>query len=532
MAKNGYFQLEKRDGRIWLRVVPAGEGGEMFQMDEVLHYLERISFPEYDMVALDAYLKQMEFSRPFMLTTEDIIPEREKCVVTIADKGVRALARFYPPMEGAASLTEEDIISDLQFAGIKHGIKRKAIQHFLTHHEYCRDYIIAEATLPRQGHDASVEYFFDLNTTAKPKLNEDGSVDFHQLGNIKPVSEGDKLAVLTPLDRGRPGISVLGTPLPPKKVKNCRLRYGRNIRLSENKCELYSKVDGHVTLVDDMVMVSDVYQVSANVDASTGDITYKGTVEVTGNVNTGYKVEAEGDIIVNGVVEGAVLSAGGNIVLKCGMQGMERGELKAAGNVTAKFLENCKVECGGSLRADAILHSQVFCRDEIEVLGRKGLINGGSVKTYANIHCTALGSNMGSSTQIEIISDVDDSKRANELREKIEDIEISLEKIDQMAENIRKMKEAGTELLPEQKEALKKATVSKPQLIKESRQMRQERERILARIAKDRSACVKVEDVVYSGVRLMVKDAQRTVKEQVSHCRFVREGADVKMTSL
>ncbi len=50
--------------------------------------------------------------------------------------------------------------------------------------------------MPVQGYSAKIRYYFDINTTARPKLNEDGSVDFHQLGNIKSVKEGDKLATL------------------------------------------------------------------------------------------------------------------------------------------------------------------------------------------------------------------------------------------------------------------------------------------------------------------------------------------------
>ena len=215
------------------------------------------------------------------------------------------------------------------------------------------------------------------------------------MGNIKSVKEGDKLATLTPAYRGKAGVSVLGKPMMPKKVRNRVLRFGRNIRISEDKCTIYSKVSGHVTLVDDMVMVSDVYRVPANVDSSTGDIDYKGTVEVTGNVTTGFAVKAEGDIIVNGVVEGATLISGGNIVLKRGMQGMDRGMLQAEGNITAKFLENCKVRCKGMLKADAILHSDVECQENVDILGKKGLINGGSLSTYADVHATTLGSTMG-----------------------------------------------------------------------------------------------------------------------------------------
>lgn len=532
MAAKGYFQLVDEDGKMWLQVFPPEGEGEMFTVEDVTKYLELISFPSYDVVALEQYVKRKEFDGMFMLYDGEIIPEAEKCVVTILGKGERALARFYPPTTGGASLTESDIISDLQHAGICHGIHKKAIEHFLTHHEYERDYIIAEATPPVQGYSAKIQYFFDINTTARPKLNEDGSVDFHQLGNIKTVKEGDKLATLTPAYRGKAGISVLGNPLPPVKVKNRHLRFGRNIRLSEDKCHIYSEVAGHVTLVDDMVMVSDIYHVPANVDSSTGDIDYKGTVEVTGNVNTGFAIKAEGDIIVNGVVEGATLIAGGNIVLKRGMQGMDRGKLEAEGNITAKFLENCTVKCKGELKADAILHSEVECREKVEVLGRKGMINGGSLSTYADVHATTIGSTMGAATKIEIISDKELIIRANDLKDEINEIEEGLQKIDKMVATVKAQLASSQEIPEEQKQYLKQATVSKPPLMRKLREMREERERLQTRVEKNKHACIRIEGVVYSGVEIIVKDVHKIQHDQVSHCRFVRDGADVRMIGL
>lgn len=532
MAANAYFEIINKDGKMWLQVHPPEGEGDMVQLDEIICYLDLIAFPEYDTVAIGNYLKKENFQEPHLLSHSEIIPERERCVVNILESGERALARFYPPTTGGALLTESDIVSDLRMAGIKHGIRKKAIQHFLTNHLYCRDYIIAEATPPVQGHDASIRYFFDLNTTAKPKLNEDGSVDFHQLGNIKSIQAGDKLATLTMADKGRPGISVTGTRLMPKKVKNKHLRYGRNITLSEDKCTIYSETAGHVTLVDDMVMVSDVYRVPANVDPSTGDIDYNGTVEVTGNVNTGFKIKAEGDIVVNGVVEGATLISGGNIVLKRGIQGMERGELQAEGSVTAKFIENSKVKCKGEVKADAILHSTVECREDVDVLGKKGLINGGSVHTYGNIHATTLGSTMGAVTDIEIISDIDLMKRANQLKEDIEEKEELLAKIDRVADTVKRQVAGHQEVMPEQMAYIKNAVKNKPIYIKELKEMKRERESLLTRIEKNKNACVKVEDTAHYGVRISIKDATRNVHDNISHSKFVKDGADVKYVGL
>ncbi len=532
MSVNAYFELVNEDDNMWLKVHPPEENGEMFEAGEVVTYLNMISFPVFDSAELGEYINDKDFERMLLLSDEPFLPERERCKVTIQDGGLSALARFYPPSTGGGLMTEDDIVSDLRMAGIKHGIKRKAIQHFLNNHEYCRDYIIAEATPPVQGSNASIRYFFDANTTAKPKLNDDGSVDFHQLGMLKMVNEGDKLATLTPADRGRPGISVTGAKLNPMKVNHKHLRYGRNIRISDDKCNIYSMVSGQVTLVDDMVMVSDVYQVPANVDFSTGDIDFNGTVEVAGNVSTGFTIRAEGDIIVNGAVEGATLISGGNIILKRGMQGMDRGQLEAAGNITAKFLENCKVTCKGSLKADAVLHSQVECQESIDVLGKKGLITGGTIRTYGEIHATTLGSTMGTMTNIEIISEQDLIKRAKKLKGQIEDKELVVKKMDKVADGIKKQMEDNQDVLPEQLDYIKKAVKQKPSMLKEIRELKDQREKLLIRVEKNKNASIKVEDAVYSGVRISVKDATRVIHDNVSHCRFIREGADVRLTSL
>ena len=246
---------------------------------------------------------------------------------------------------------------------------------------------------------------------------------------------------------------------------------------------------------------------------------------MTGNVTTGFAVKAEGDIIVNGVVEGATLVSGGNIVLKRGMQGMDRGMLQAEGNITAKFLENCKVRCKGMLKADAILHSDVECQENVDILGKKGLINGGSLSTYADVHATTLGSTMGASTKIKIISDKELIIRANEIKEEVENKEETIRKIDEVVNRVKGQLASNQEVLPEQMNYLKQATVNKPLLVKQIRELREEREKLLVRIEKNKHSCIRVEGAVYSGIDITIKDVSKIQHEQVSHCRFVRDGA-------
>lgn len=528
MGKNAYFQIVHKTKQTFFKVIPAVGDGEMFGIDEVVRYLDEINFPEYDSVELSQYLKRADFQVDFRLLNQEILPENGRCIVDIRDEGKTAVARFYPPSSNGKEITRDDILSDLKFAGIVHGIREQTVDEFINSPEYCRDYVLAEATLPVQGHDAVIDYHFDINATAKPKLNEDGSVDFHQLGNIKPVQVGEKLATLTPADFGKPGTSVTGKALPPNKVAVKRLRHGRNITMTEDGCELYSQVAGHVTLVDDLVMVSNIYDVPANVDASTGDIEYKGTVNVVGNVNTGYAIKADGDIIVNGVVEGADLVAGGNIVLKRGMQGMSRGTLIAEGNVTAKFIENSQIKCKGTLMCDAVLHSDVECEGEISVLGKKGLINGGHIRSYTNISATQLGSSMGTSTVVEVMSDIDMVKLLNETEEKTEEAYAALKKMDGVLHSIKKCVKTGKGLSPKQKEYLKTASASKPKIQRKIQSMEEQCEALRKSLKANSNVNIRVEGVVNAGVQIVIKDVSRIMSDRVSRCKFVREGADIK----
>ncbi len=75
---------------------------------------------------------------------------------------------------------------------------------------------------------------------------------------------------------------------------------------------------------------------------------------------------------MDGVVEGASLKAGGQIVLKRGIQGMGRGILEAKGNIITKFIENATVKSDGYVSTEAILHSNVAAKGDVTATGRKG----------------------------------------------------------------------------------------------------------------------------------------------------------------
>ena len=532
MDKNAYFQLHHKSNQLWLHVFPAEGIGKMFELAELMHYLDVCKINDYDTATLGKYYQAMNFTEEFLLCTHNVIAENEMLLVEVPPSGLNAIGRFVPPSTEGGMMSKGEILSSLNHKGVHYGICEEQIDQFLNLRKYCTDYELAVATLPIHGKDAEITYHFDTNVTSRPKMKEDGSVDYHQLGNIKPVKKGEILATLTPVDYGTPGKNVLGKQISAKKVRNKHLSFGRNIEISEDKLTIKSLVAGHVTLVDDMVMVSDVFEVPKDVDTATGDIEYSGTVEIGGSVLTGYKVKTDGDIIVNGVVEGAILEAGGNIVLKSGMQGASRGILKANGNIIAKFLENAEVHCEGGITCDAMMHCKVYCKKDINVTGKRGLITGGYTSTYGSIMAANVGSSMGTDTTLEILGDIEMAKRLNELEETIQERALQIKNIDQVMRALAEYVRAGNRLSKDQEGKFKIASANREKMLKELENMKEEAEKISNKLTDCIDVRIIIDGKVFSGVKIVIKGMKKIMHDSISHCEFRRVGADIIMEAL
>jgi len=532
MAKSAYVKLSIRPNGTFLGLYPAAEGGRGLIIEEVEAYLDKVFQGGYEKVAVREELKKPLLAvREVQVSKEQIPPVKEMVVVSVSPDRLSVKGRFYPPTAGGALLNKDDIVSEMVKSGVKYGVAEKTIAEFLNNRQYEETLIIAEATKQVEGSDAVITYYFNTDLTQKPKVNEDGSVDFHHLDLISSVSAGDLLAELTPAVQGKPGIDVCGGLLRPVKVKQRILRVGKNIKLSEDGLKAYSEVNGHATVEGEQIFVSNMYEVPANVDTSTGDIEYEGNVLVHGNVLAGFSINAKGDIVVEGVVEGAVLNAGGHIILKRGIQGMDRGVLKANGNVISRFIESATVEAGGYVSADAIMHSTVSAKGDITVDGKKGFISGGNIRSGTMVSAKTIGSSMGTATNIEVGIEPAIITEYHDLGKEQENIKEEQEKNNQILLALAKRIKLGEKLPPDKLLQFKKANETRERLTKYEEELI-ERMRVLKdSIDSYEGGIVKVSSTAHPGVKLTISNAVYYVKTETSYCRFVKDQGDVKIDS-
>lgn len=529
--RNGYFRITwKEQLAVCHLFAPKAEGVPV-------SYKELASF--LDDHGISGY-RERELAEAIAMGSDCVVPAGSGDGLEFAETmhmhcsldKMKITATFYPPSQGGASLNEQDILAYLKGMGIRFGICQENIADFLANPIYCTQIVVAEGKQPRHGHDAKIEYFFNINPSLKPKHNEDGSVDYHALNTICAVEKGDKLATLHPVDEGEPGMDVFGKALPPRPVKNKVLEYGRNISISEDGLHLFSDVTGHVSLTGGKVFVSDVYEVQADVDTSTGDINYAGSVHIHGSVRGGFVVTSRGDIVVDGSVEDAMLQAGGDIIVQCGIQGMQRGLLEAKGNVITKYIENAKVFAGGYVETGSIIYSEVSAGEDVIVAEKKGFINGGVIRAGGKVEANSIGSSMGAHTVIEVGMPPEKKERFNQLQKDIAEDKKTLEKYRPVMEKYVAYVKTGQPLDAKHKIYFTQilATVNEAKRQLEANQT--EYEALQREMMTGTHAKVVVKKDIYPGTQISISDASCVMQEKRSFCCLERKNGEIVINNM
>lgn len=527
---NGYFQLDCKAEGTFLRIYNATDDGDPVKVTEVAEYLQKKGIPS-EITELNRKILSIAENGVFRLDSVKRYPEREMMMVTIAADKMSAYVRFYPASVGGVELDKEGILSDLHAAGVFYGIDMNAIEAYLASREYCKDILIATGLPPRHGTDASIRYYFNTDLRVRPTLKEDGSVDFFNLNTMNHIKKGDLLARLTPEDPGENGCTVTNEYVKPRDVKRLIIKTGRNISMSEDKLEAYSEVDGHVSLTEDKIFVSDIYNVE-NVDNSTGNIYYDGSVHISGNVCTNFSVEAKGNVEIMGLVEGASIIADGDIVIARGVNGMGKGYLKAGGNIIVKFIENATAIAGGYVETEAILHSKVMAKTEVNVDGRKGMISGSTVSAANSISVKVLGSQMGADTVLELGIDPTMKLRHQQLLASIDNNKKRAKQIEPVLVSMKKKIAQGEKLPADKLKYIGETANTYRTLTEQMKADVKEFEEIENLMKSNHSSFVKVKDVAYAGTKISFSEVSTILKSDAKYCKFYREGADVKTTSL
>lgn len=410
---------------------------------------------------------------------------------------------------------------------IKVGLKEDELIEILSGEMYGEKILIAEGIKPIAGKDGYVKFKFDLDKKLTPKVYDDGTVDYRELDIINNVRKGDVLAELISPEEGKDGQKVNGEIIKYKPGKPPYIRYGKNVELLEDGITLVATIDGLVKLDANRIIVSEIFEVK-NVNNETGNINFNGAVLVRENALNGFQIKADGDVEVYGVVEGAYIENNGDVVIKRGIQGYNRPTIKTKGNITTKFVENAIINANGSITAEAIMHSQIACKGNVNIVGKRGLIVGGVCRAGREIKARVIGSSMATSTILEVGIDPNITQKKEKLGQDIVAIKDNLDKIIKSLNLLESLKKANR-LDKEKAQMYLRLIKTKDNLLKELQEKKDEYEIIEKASENCSRGMVKVSGIIYPGVKIIIGNSNYFIRDEMERCTFYREEGEIRI---
>lgn len=457
---------------------------------------------------------------------------QELLQVTISEDKMYAYLVFRR-VEGDVKLNAQDLERFIASQGVKFGVQKDMIQMIAQRPQdfFFNQNTIAIGLPPRNGTDGAIRMMYDLGEkSVRPSEREDGSVDFKNVTQLSNVKAGQLIAERVPPVPGEPGKAVTGEVVAGKDGKEALFKIGKNVVVNPEQTAMYAAIDGMVTKTEkDKLNVFPVYEVNGDVDYNVGNIEFVGTVVVRGNILTGFRVKASGDIRVTGGIEGAEVETDGSIEIMGGIIGSNKGYVKAGRSIKCSFIMEGNAFAGEDvIVSQSIMHSNVRAGRNVECVGAKGLLVGGNVQAGDQVTARTIGNSMSTATTIEVGVRPELRQELSELKQQIRSWTDNLDKTNKALAIIDQMAAGGQ--LPPDKLALRiKLNATKKQATAEL-QTAKDRVLEIEKTLDDASTSrVNATHTIFGGTKIVLGRYTRFVKDSVQRVSFRFMDGDISM---
>lgn len=244
-------------------------------------------------------------------TLADIAEKRDAVMTLTVSSDERAAHLTLTPARGGTPVTQQDVLTLLARHKVKHGILRDAVTAAVAT-QTAGQLAVAQATLPDHGGDA--RFASQLPELTDPHLQEnpDRRAGYRAISTLCRVSAGTPLLRKIPPTSGTGGTTVTGKIIPAHPGRDLPFAAplkGVEIDSGDGNL-LLAAISGQAVWGEHGVRVEPVIDLD-NVDLTSGNIDFDGTVNISGDVAAGLRIRSRGDIFVGGTVAGATLEAGG-----------------------------------------------------------------------------------------------------------------------------------------------------------------------------------------------------------------------------
>ncbi|HCW75849.1 MAG TPA: hypothetical protein DHU63_04840 [Candidatus Marinimicrobia bacterium] len=295
----------------------------------------------------------------------------------------------------------EEIVRLLNEAGVTFGIDSNALETIVSQRQPIENRVIARGIPAPVSSETKIIWYVPHpgSRVAEPEDNQ--RIDYKMQEEFYFVKKGAELASLLPPENAVWGKNVNGEPVPPPPP-SLKTLVGENIEIAPDGLSILATKDGYVLWRSGQMSVNDIYTVDGDVDFHTGNIRFNGSIQINGDVKSGFRVEATGDIHIKGSVDAATIySSEGDIVIAHGVLGKQRAKLLAERSIFCGFIQDATVVARKDVTVQGyVINSQISAGGRVHLTGNPALIRGGEVFAEEGIEADEIGAERVIATRI------------------------------------------------------------------------------------------------------------------------------------
>lgn len=518
MLDKNKFYLEAQEDGIYLL-----SNGEKFLEADLYAFLKEWGIVRYDFKAVRKFLKDKQPVK--LCPRSESLEKNARIKVSLSQDKMTAFVEIEPPFFTRPWPDASEVERVLHLNNVTVGIDQTAIQSLLARKLGNEPVAVAFGTPPLEGRNAEIELIKDPN---KPfDVREDEKIDFWSRSTIVTVHPGQEIAVKHPLVIGRNGVDVTGAVVKSMPVRNVEFSFGEGLTRDEvNPLLLVATAEGQLKSDKGRLVVLPELDIHRDIDFAVGSIDFTGAVKITGAVRDGFHVTAQGNITINGPVEGADIDSQGVIIIQGGVRGMGRGTVRANGDISLSFGDQATIRSGGSILVkNAILHSHLYAQTAVIALGsgKHSQITGGRVEAGLEVACNILGTEMGTKTEVIVGLPPEQLEKRKIFNSEIKRCEENLERLEPNMNLLKKLESLG-QLDDKKRAMMMDLTKLKFQLQAARAGFQKELDELEEQIALVRDkGIVRVKDVCYPGVVITVRGLTYIVHEPCRYTAFIAD---------
>ncbi len=428
--------------------------------------------------------------------------------ITMDDDRMTANMTIRPKPDGLPYSVDE-LKDMLKTVGIKFGILEEKLEQVVNFQIYGKSFLAAQGKPAQDGKDGEFELLFRTELPSTPKEKADGSVDYLNVDLFEQVRKNQKIAIYHKATGGTAGFTLTGQILMPKKGKEVPALRGKGFHISSDGMEYFSDIDGKVEFKNGRIEIANYFEIKDDVDSTYGNVTFKGDVVINGAVRTGMRVVAGGSVTITGVVEGAEITAGGDVLLRSGVLGNGKCFISSDGNVIGKFIENANVMCKGKINCNYLMNCNVSAWKGVELEGRRSSIIGGRTSSLNYIKVNNIGNDVELPTHVQVGIDTNFYSKVTGLQKKVE----------QVASEIAALEKA----LHSDIEDTEKIVTIVCQKVNEKMDLEKQLDGMKELMVNARGAFISVKGTAYPRTTVQIDVVQMTLSRKVDYVTFRRK---------